>query len=243
MTMTDLTTGSASICSTSTKQQSVADQSPCNHDPKIWEVSKDFGFKFSCTPSEALFGLRFLISKELYERKELTAEDLYLGTLFSEKLETVKDQSFLRKWKTLIDKVNEFFFTLRGPRAKTLRWLIRGTMYHPEKEKFLSVVLSPHAFFGRKKFFNVKNFVRKVNRLKNRKPSTTRFLGVGYKDHGTARDVAWDGSPSWQELAQVLSQTDYSFDRDQFRIRLSNWHLMNFKKDWEPSQYLSSFSD
>lgn len=27
------------------------------------------------------------------------------------------------------------------------------------------------------------------------------YIGVGYKDKGTYRDVAWDGSPSWQEVA------------------------------------------
>jgi hypothetical protein len=35
-----------------------------------------------------------------------------------------------------------------------------------------------------------------------------RFIGVGYKDKGSRRDPAFDGTPSWQETAQYLSNLE-----------------------------------
>jgi hypothetical protein len=31
------------------------------------------------------------------------------------------------------------------------------------------------------------------------------FIGIGYRDKGSARDLAWDGSPKWQEVAMALN--------------------------------------
>jgi len=35
-----------------------------------------------------------------------------------------------------------------------------------------------------------------------------RYIGVGYKDKGHRRDPAWDGSPSWQEVAVKLGDLE-----------------------------------
>lgn len=37
-----------------------------------------------------------------------------------------------------------------------------------------------------------------------RKMPPKRFIGVGYKDKGSRRDPAFDGSPSWQEVARTF---------------------------------------
>jgi hypothetical protein len=36
------------------------------------------------------------------------------------------------------------------------------------------------------------------------------YIGVGYKDKGTRRDPAYDGSPGWQEVAMSLKEEDSS---------------------------------
>lgn len=35
-----------------------------------------------------------------------------------------------------------------------------------------------------------------------------RFIGVGYKDKGTRRDPAWDGTPRWQETATYFANLE-----------------------------------
>jgi len=59
------------------------------------------------------------------------------------------------------------------------------------------------AYFGWRLEEKVVLFVRRVNRLLRRPPPPKRFVGVGYRDNGHRRNVALDGSPSWQEVASV----------------------------------------
>jgi hypothetical protein len=42
--------------------------------------------------------------------------------------------------------------------------------------------------------------------VSNRKLPPKRIIGIGYRDKGTARDPAIDGSPSWQEVASQAGQ-------------------------------------
>lgn len=49
--------------------------------------------------------------------------------------------------------------------------------------------------------FNVKRFLLKTNLMRYKAPKAKPYIGVGYKDHGSRRDISNDGSPSWQEVA------------------------------------------
>jgi hypothetical protein len=53
----------------------------------------------------------------------------------------------------------------------------------------------------------------KSTKLRVRQPETPpkRFIGIGYKDKGSARDIAWDGSPTWQEVAMSLRVREVKF--------------------------------
>jgi hypothetical protein len=62
-------------------------------------------------------------------------------------------------------------------------------------------LLSPHSYFGRRKQSNVDCVLRRKNRSLHKPSRQKRWMGVGYKDSGTYRDVAIDGSPTWQEVA------------------------------------------
>jgi hypothetical protein len=64
------------------------------------------------------------------------------------------------------------------------------------------ILPSFNAYFGWRKSTELGRFIGVQNRkLKDRRPRPTRFIGVGYKDSGTARNVSIDASPSWQEVA------------------------------------------
>jgi hypothetical protein len=66
------------------------------------------------------------------------------------------------------------------------------------KSKFL---YDPRAFLGIEKQFQVKNFIRSKNRRLAQNPKPKRFIGVGYRDKGTAAIPSYDNTPSWQEIA------------------------------------------
>lgn len=56
------------------------------------------------------------------------------------------------------------------------------------------------------------------------RPISKRFIGVGYRDKGTARDVSNDGSPSWQEVAMSIT-TDQTLTRleELFHRKFLTW--------------------
>jgi len=45
-----------------------------------------------------------------------------------------------------------------------------------------------------------------------------RFIGVGYKDKGTKRDPAIDGSPNWKEVAMARSREELMYETTGFTI-------------------------
>lgn len=61
-------------------------------------------------------------------------------------------------------------------------------------------------FISRRYYFAVKGQIQRelrlriITRFPKRFPPKA-FIGKGYGDHGTARNSAFDGSPSWQEVA------------------------------------------
>jgi len=58
-----------------------------------------------------------------------------------------------------------------------------------------------YAYFGWKTFWQLSKFFFRGNKARCRIRKNKRFLGVGYKDKGNRKNVAEDGSPSWQEVA------------------------------------------
>jgi len=90
----------------------------------------------------------------------------------------------------------------------------------------LGVLPTAHAYFGWANLFNVSRFVRRVNperprRVKRQK----RFLGVGYRDKGTMKNMATDSSPSWQEVANARIEPPTSEERDlvTYNLYWTNW--------------------
>jgi hypothetical protein len=59
------------------------------------------------------------------------------------------------------------------------------------------------------------------SRLVRRRPSPVPYIGVGYKDKGSRRNVAEDGSPKWQEVARVSA----------FKEREAEEHLQDHPPD------------
>jgi len=184
------------------KQQSVAAPRLDDHDPLNLTVSKTKSFSVRVkTPSQALMFLRFLLAKVVYRRdlKVLSVPELVLLNESWEILRKVKDPTFWNETNrqtvsslTQIDSVRQ---TILNPNWDHTTWwnMLEARPGLPSR----------HAYFGWWKTFRIKVWFRFRNRLLDSKSPQKRFIGVGYRDQGTAQDVAYDGSPSWQEVAGV----------------------------------------
>lgn len=163
--------------------------------------------------------LRFLLSKFLYDRIDPLHLDefLALSHLYFELME-VKDPNFKQKWISLFYRKHPFFEKL----FESTDFPIRVEMSKEEvsyfREYLEDLALSPEAYFGMKGNRNIRDsFLLSLgfSSLKSVKPKP--YIGVGYRDKGTCRNPAEDGSPTWQEIASVREQ----LERIELEMRLS----------------------
>jgi len=181
------------------RQQSVADPRLDDHDPLNLTVSKTKSFSVRVkTPTQALMFIRFLLAKVVY-RRSLTSLSVPEQVLLSESweiLRKVKDITFWKKYREIVASLSY----IESSRAISLNPKIDHSQWWNMLETSKRLP-SRCAYFGWWKTFKIKNWFRFQNRELETKSSPKRFIGVGYRDQGNARDVAFDGSPSWQEVA------------------------------------------
>jgi len=192
-----------------------ADPRPVGHDPTTVLVSKQFSLKSRIHSARVAFLLlSFLCTKSLVEGlSELGEDEKFLIFDAYLKLEEYQDPSFwtgdrIRKWKvfeTIIGLIRNDSMSLKDP-------IPRKAML-----EFYSVIQrnlpGPHAYFGWRKNFRVRNFLVRRNRALDRKAPPKRFVGVGYRDKGNAGDSAYDASPSWQEVACAVISDSFPSQR------------------------------
>jgi len=143
--------------------------------------------------------VRFLMSKAVYEPTEITIKDLFVLDHQFERLLAVRDYSWNLKYRKMLLHASNNFSLVRS--------ILDGKLSASNGLKTIlnfssgGFLLSAHAYFGRRKSFRISRwFVRENKRLLS-KPRPQRFVGVGYRDHGTCRVPSNDASPSWQEVA------------------------------------------
>jgi hypothetical protein len=143
--------------------------------------------------------LRFLLTKVELEGRLSGREHLALTLCFDECWNYL-DRTWVQKYGTNLVRIKfliECYHRILklGSDVKVAFGKIsRGYQYR----KFLH---QPNAYFGRKEFFNLKNILVRINRKLERKSYSNRFVGVGYRDKGNARNTAANGTPSWQDVA------------------------------------------
>lgn len=146
---------------------------------------------------------RYLWSNLCYENKVSVRilAGLLLNQLWLEE-KSVSDPDFNKKFKETLEVsssilkeinlshgISQKAFTAASNRAmKELEgFLVPRRNYTQWKTKFDSLV--------------VRTTSKPLGVLKKKLPPE-RFIGIGYRDKGTAKNPAEDGSPSWQEVAQ-----------------------------------------
>lgn len=153
---------------------------------------------------------RFLTAKLLYETEEGLHLDefLVLYSLYYD-LWDVKDSSFIEKYDDWFQKTQMFFVSL----ARSQNFPVRLNKEKMDDEFFQSFepfLPSKQAYFGLKGQRNIRSsFEIRLNcSLPPQRIKPKRFVGVGYRDKGTRRDLAKDGSPAWQEVSRHNFELD-----------------------------------
>jgi len=165
---------------------------------------------------------RFLLAKMLYEEEEGLHIDefLVLWELYLQ-LEGLleKDPSFREKYGAFFENTFYFFQMLASSKEFPIRVEQCET---PEYLKRISSVLEPmlpsrSAYFGLKGQKSLRSGFSLVfqDEILVRKIAPGRRIGVGYRDKGSRRDPAVDGSPDWREVAlshqeRRISEVEYA---------------------------------
>jgi len=143
---------------------------------------------------------QYLLSKSLYSSDGLHVDDyLVMFDIYFQMIDS-KDPNFQNR---VIELSNESLINvLRHFRG------IKVFPYHPkdvsrEHLRSLPMILHPNAFFGIEGQGTYRNSYRLSLHalLIPRRITPKAYIGVGYKDKGSRREPALDGSPSWQEVA------------------------------------------
>lgn len=146
---------------------------------------------------------RSLCSKLVYEIKNFRLTDLYCIYENQLWLETKceKDKQFQKKFgedlailSKLLKEIN--LFSHNGSNASRR---VSEAIRHQLTTFLFPRINYTHINKLYKGYFHLKNYVPSGIENKFLPPKT--FIGIGYRDKGSARNVALDGSPSWQEVS------------------------------------------
>lgn len=140
-----------------------------------------------------------LLSKLFFVREETFTEkdQVALFTVYEKMVEKCAvDGNFKEKYG------HELFF-MRNI-FKNLPAFVADQQSIEKMVEFLQQVLShKRGWLSRDIYFGMKMQIYKVEMQygEPKKVKPKNRIAVGYRDKGTAKDSAWDGSPSWQEVA------------------------------------------
>jgi hypothetical protein len=152
--------------------------------------------------------LKFLLAKLRYSIEGLSIEEfLLLNHLFFDLTES-KDPLFQKKYSCFFRKLEILISMMSKIRIFPIHLSERGK--ENLDEHFNDIIPTSREYFGLAGQRDLRNSFRLVlnDTLIPRAVPPKRFIGVGYKDKGSRRDPAFDGTPSWQETAQYLSNLE-----------------------------------
>lgn len=183
---------------------------PCSYDPTKVERSRDVSYRLKNLPVSRIYNtIRFLLSKIEREGRLSEVED-YLLLLAFDQCDNFKDFDWQQSKSVNLSRIK--FLIECYARIKKLvpdQHIAREFFRISKGYTYRKFLLTDHSYFGLKKYFNVRYFLRKENLRLRKSPPPQRFIGVGYKDQGARRNIEKDGNQTWQEVAM-----DESFQRE-----------------------------
>jgi hypothetical protein len=213
-----------------TSEVEYSEQHPCpdTYDPITLRVSKQFSFAPGLKTRDSFKTLRFLLSKFAVEQvPRFTCEETALLYYCYDRCRLESDPSFRRIWLSLAgEALQNLFLWFSGKLKVEPNQSIREVALVYQR---LGYLVTAHAYYG---WLNtvgaLSGALRSINRALRKKAPPKKWMGVGYRDTGTARDPATDASPTWQEVAANRSR---SYDRlrpeERDYLDCCNKHLMD----------------
>lgn len=153
---------------------------------------------------------RNLLAKSCFDPEGIRIEELltiyHLAQELQEKQE--KDPEFRDKYEMWLITTFEFLRILGSNREFPV--VLKGSLVKDWEERLKPYLPSREAYFGWKnnpiKRLNVKILLRNSLEPPRNLSQRKRTMGVGYRDKGHKRDLAYDGSPHWTEVASSGGQ-------------------------------------
>lgn len=147
---------------------------------------------------------RFLLSKLFYGIEKFTVVDLYalfLNQIWLEQ-KCATDEEFLRKFGRDLESLSIILKEINFRADLTDRALIR--LRRRCKDQLEDFLFPKRNYAQIEKLY--KGFVQPIDESlalldRGSRRISKRRMGIGYRDKGTLKNLAKDGSPSWQEVA------------------------------------------
>jgi len=182
----------------------LADPLSRSSDPKLdWERLLTGGFKVKIRRGIKKITLfRFLTAKLLYDEGGLHLDEyIVLFELYYDLLGQ-SDPSFSEKYGEWFNQTLYFYEVIAKGKTFPLR-LKKNENFNLIQKALQPVLPSRSAYFGLKGQRNLRNsyYIQLNDSLPPAKVAPKSYIGVGYRDKGTRKKVAKDGSPSWQEVS------------------------------------------
>lgn len=158
---------------------------------------------------------RYLTTKIAYEPEQISEADLvclYENQLWLER-KCLQDRNFFRKY---CDNVFTLSHILKEADLKRFNLPILVRFSNRLKARMIDFLVPvrhysqwKHRFSGR--FSYNPNILDKevADFFRNKKLPPKRTMGVGYRDKGSRRNLAKDGSPDWREVSSAFSSDEW----------------------------------
>jgi len=182
---------------------------PCNSDPRDLSRRIKRGYKMIIKKgTNRMVLLRFLLAKLVYSVEGLSLEEyLCLYHLYYDITE-IRDPIFWTKYKEKLERVGLLLEKLGG--VTVFPVIFRAPTVEKVRATFQDIIPSAREYYGLSGQRDLRQSFRLVlnDSLVPKRCPPVRFIGVGYKDKGTRRDTAIDGSPGWKEIGTYFSNQE-----------------------------------
>jgi len=181
---------------------------PCSSDPYDLTTRIKRGYKmFIKKGTNRVTLLRFLLAKLVYSSGGLSLDEyLCLFHIYYD-LTEMNDPLFKQKYDIFLERVGLLLSEISGERSFPVQTLTDAEV---DFEFFLGNFPTKREYFGLAGQRDLKRSFRLVlnDTLVPQKKLLVRYIGVGYKDKGTRRNPAEDGSPGWKEVGTFFSNQE-----------------------------------
>lgn len=151
---------------------------------------------------------RYLITKVFLEADKIRERDL--ATLFDNQLwlerKCLSDPDFNKKFGISLEELSILLKEINLSQGLTPSALKKLSMRIKQNLSQFLVPTRNYKSFKARFDGHFHLHALKTPQESNKLLPPKRVIGIGYRDKGTARDPAYDGSPSWQEVASSAGQ-------------------------------------